>query len=99
MNFNNNPREANRTLFLQTANWCANLLALVIAFLLTPFVYGHTVEIVQRFTAAHYGYGFGDLIAIVWWGLTAGLVFCVARMGTVMLITTGAFAIASKFFV
>jgi hypothetical protein len=98
MNFNN-PREANNTVFLQTANWFANLLALVIAFLLTPFVYGNSVDLVQRFTTTHYGHGFDDLIAIVWWGLCAGIVFCVARMGTAMLIMTGAFAIASKFFV
>ena len=93
-----NQREAGQTIFIQTAYWLANLLALFFAFLMTPFVYGNTVEWVQRFTADQYGYGFGDLIAIVWWVLIAGLVFCIARMTTAMLIVTGAFAIATRFF-
>lgn len=71
----------------------------MVAFLATPFVYGNTVNWVQRFSADNYGNGFGDIVAVVWFVLTAGILFCVARMTTSTLIVMGSFAVASRFFI
>lgn len=94
----NTHREAGRSVFTSSVTWLANFLAVGVAFLATPKVYGLTIVWVRRYTEANYGYGWTDLIEIVWFVIVAGGVFSFARASIATLVIMGGLAIAARVF-
>lgn len=62
-----------------------------------PVSYNRTVGWVQTFTASHYGYGFEDITAFIWWLIVALLIFFFARASISTALVMGGLAIAALF--
>lgn len=54
--------------------------SVVAAFFGTGPLQGATIALVQDFAREHYGYGFGDIVNVAWWGVCAIGVYGAARM-------------------
>ena len=92
-----NQNQAGRSIFMSSVTGLANVIAVVVAFFATPVVYQRTVGWVQSFTANHYGYGFEDITAFVWWLIVALLIFFGARASISTALVMGGLAIAARF--
>ena len=84
--------------FLSSVTWLANLTAVTIAFLGTPRFYAETITPIQHMTSMHYGNGYEYYVALAWFGISAGLIFCITRavIGTALVFLRA--AIATRFF-
>lgn len=91
-----NHREMGRNVFMSSAQGLATTLAAVAAFLGTPFFYEKTISWVQTLTRQAYGYGFEELVSIVWFALCAFLIFFVSRMTVGTALIVGGFAVMTR---
>jgi uncharacterized membrane protein len=89
--------QAGRSIFMSSVIGLSNVIAVVVAFFATPVAYERTVGWVQRFTASHYGYGFEDITAFVWWLIVALLIFFSARASISTALVMGGLAVAARF--
>jgi hypothetical protein len=94
----NKHKEAGRHIFMQSVTGFANVFAFAAAFLLTPKVHAGTLQWVLEMTRDSYGYGWDDLVSVVWWGLCAFGLFFLTRMTVGTLMIMGAMAVATRFF-
>lgn len=94
----NKHNETARTVFMDSIGGLANVLALIITFLGVAPAYGHSIQFVQNYTAQNYGYGFEDLVAIVWFAMCAALIFFISRASVSTLLTMGGLALAARIF-
>jgi len=92
-----NQNQAGRSIFMSSVTGLANVIAVVVAFFATPVAYQRTVGWVQSFTANHYGYGFEDITAFIWWLIVALLIFFFARASISTALVMGGLAIAARF--
>lgn len=92
-----NQNQAGRSIFMSSVVGLSNVIAVVVAFFATPIAYDRTVGWVQRFTASHYGVGFEDITAFVWWLIVALLIFFFARASISTALVMGGLAIAARF--
>ena len=92
-----NPNQAGRSIFMSSVIGLSNVIAVVVAFFATPVAYDRTVGWVQRFASSHYGYGFEDITAFVWWLIVALLIFFSARASISTALVMGGLAIAARF--
>ena len=76
---NNKHREAGQNIFMSSVRGLANVLAFMAAFLLTPKVYGWTVEWVVAFVTEAYGPAWSALASMVWFVTTGLLIFFGSR--------------------
>lgn len=93
----NHQNQAGRSIFMSSVIGLSNVIAVVVAFFATPVAYNRTVGWVQNFTASHYGYGFEDITAFVWWLIVALLIFFFARASISTALVMGGLAIAARF--
>ena len=91
-----NQREAGKSILMGSMKGLANTGAAAVTFLATPFLYGSSVEWVQRFTTRSYGTGFSDLVDVGWFLIVACLVFFSARASLGTLLIMGGLAIATR---
>ncbi len=89
--------QAGRSIFMSSVIGLSNVVAVVVAFFATPVAYNRTVGWVQLFTSNHYGYGFEDITAFVWWLIVALLIFFFARASISTALVMGGLAIAARF--
>jgi len=94
---NTKHKEAGRNIFMQSVTGFANVFAFATAFLLTPKVYAGTLEWVLAMTRESYGYGWDDLVSIIWWGLCAFGLFFLSRMTVGTLMIMGGMAFVTRF--
>ncbi len=82
-----------------SAEGLANVLAAVAAFFATPPLHTRSVGLVQTYTSNHYGPGFDDLVAFVWFCTIALGVFFLSRgtIGTALI--AGVTALVIRFLV
>ena len=92
-----NQNQAGRSIVMSSVTSLANVSAVVVAFFATPVAYQRTVGWVQSFTANHYGYGFEDITAFIWWLIVALLIFFFARASISTALVMGGLAIAARF--
>lgn len=93
----NRHQQAGRSIFMSSIVGLSNIIAVIVTFFATPLAYGHSVGWVQRFTSRHYGYGFEDITAFVWWMIVALLIFFGARASISTALVMGGLAIAARF--
>lgn len=76
--------------------WLARLFSFLLAFFLTPMVFGLTVGPVQSFTAQFYAAGFVTIVNVVWFICCFLIVFLITlpTLGTAFI--TGAMAFARR---
>lgn len=82
---------------MSSVEWLANLFALLVTFFLTPEIYARTASWIVAYTARSYGAGFEELTSIVWFAMTALLVFFTARATLATAIVAGGLALATRF--
>ena len=92
-----NPNQVGRSIFMSSVIGLSNVIAVVVAFFATPVAYDRSVGWVQRFTANHYGPGFEDITAFIWWLIVALLIFFSARASISTALVMGGLAIAARF--
>lgn len=94
---NKHHREAGRSLFMSSAEGLAKVLAMVAAFLGTPWLYEGTIGFIQEMIARSYGHGWTDFASIIWFCLCAGIIYFTAQatIGTALIV--GAFTLATRF--
>jgi len=80
MSQSNPPQGGNRNGESQGVRVLATVGSVVAAFFGTGPLQGATIDFVQDFARAHYGYGFGDIVNVAWWGVCAIGVYGAARM-------------------
>lgn len=92
------PSPGGQGFFLSSVTWLANLVAVTIAFLGTPRFFAETITPIQHMTSMHYGNGYTETVAMAWFGISAGLIFCISRavIGTALVFLRA--AIATRFF-
>lgn len=96
--FNNSKHaQAGRSIFLSSLTGLANTLAVGVTFIGVPPLYGKTINWVQGYTAANYGYGFEDLTAFAWFILCTLIVFFVSRASISTALMMGGLAVATRF--
>jgi hypothetical protein len=96
MKYRPNDHDKRRGDFLTAVEWLAILLAIMTAFLLTPEVYGRTVNWIVNYTAARYGMGFEDVTRFAWFVMTALIIFFTARATLATAIVAGGVAVATR---
>ena len=74
----------------------ATVLAATASFLLTPWLYGRSINWIQVYTARNYGTGFEDLIGFCWFCVCGFLIYAIARAKFVLLLTVGGGAIITR---
>lgn len=90
-------RKAGLNVYQQSIEAIANILAAIIAFWLTPVVYGQTIVWVSQLTERSYGVGYVDLAEFVWFVLVALLLFYMSRVATSIIIIMGGLYLAMRF--
>ena len=78
----------------------ANLIAVILAYFLTPELHSRTIGFVQKFTTNNYGSvleGAEGAVDFIWWIICALLVFAISRMSATTLILTGGLTLAARF--
>jgi hypothetical protein len=82
---NSNPH---KPFFMQSVEGLAKVIAWIAAFLLTPPVYNFSVGWVETYAARYYGSGIESLASLVWFILTACLIyqFSKATIGTALML-------------
>ncbi len=92
-----NQEVEGRSVFTASIKGLAVVGGVIAAFFLTPGLYDWSVPAVEAFTADHYGEGWGDAAAIVWFGVVGvGVYFGVSAGLSMALMATG-LALASLF--
>lgn len=94
---NQHHDQASRSIFMSSVIGLSNIVAVLVAFFATPVAYTASLGWVQRFTTRHYGYGFEDITAFVWWIIVALLIFFGARASISTALVMGGLAIAARF--
>ena len=95
---NQKQSEAARNIFGSSLIGLANTLAVVCTFLVTPTLYGRTIDWVQRYTALNYGYGWEDLVSFAWLLVCIALVFFISRASISTALIAGGLALMSRLF-
>ena len=90
--------QASQSIFMSSMIGVANILAVVAAFIGSPWLHSKTIGWVQSYIANHYGYGFEDITAFVWFVICAGFVFFTSRASISTAIVMTALTIMTKFF-
>nr|WP_281721264.1 hypothetical protein [Nitrosomonas nitrosa] len=90
--------EAGQSIFLSSVTGLANTLAVVITFFGAPSMYGKSIELVQRFTAAQYGSGFEGLVSLAWFASCVLITFYVSRASISTALIVGGLAVATRLF-
>jgi hypothetical protein len=93
---NQQHRQAGQSMFMSSINGLANLIGVIAGFLVGPMAYSKTIEPIQRFTIHHYGYGWEDITAFVWFVICALVVFFIARASIGTALVMGGLAIVTK---
>ncbi len=93
----NKQAQAGRSIFMSSLTGLANTLAVVVTFIGVPPLYGKTIDWVQSYTAANYGYGFEDLTSLTWFILCTCIVFFVSRASISTALVMGGLAVATRF--
>lgn len=95
---NGKYRQASQSLFMSSMIGVANILAVVAAFIGSPWLYAKSIGWVQTYIVNHYGYGFQDITSFVWFIICAGFVFFTARASISTAIVMTALTVMTKFF-
>ncbi|MCP5380311.1 MAG: hypothetical protein H6920_09825 [Sphingomonadaceae bacterium] len=92
---NEQSREAGKGIFMGSVAGFANVASFLIAFLLTPKVYGWSVEWVVGYVTNAYGEIIGELTYVIWGGTTflAILFLSRATVGTTIMLGGATIAI------
>ena len=93
----NNHQSAANSVFMQTVEWLANVVALIIAWFATPFIHARSVDWVLAFNRQHYAPGFDEPVYYAWWIAVYFTTFCIARMSVSTLMVAGGLALAVRF--
>jgi hypothetical protein len=91
-------RSAGRSLLMSSAEGLANVLAIAVAFLLTPKLYEWTEGAIRALAVGAYGPGFADLASFGWAIICALTVFFIARAGIGTALMCAALALVSRLF-
>jgi len=94
---NQKHRQAGQSMFMSSMNGLANLIGVAAGFFLGPMAYSRTIEPIQRFTIHHYGYGWEDVTAFMWFVICALVVFFIARASIGTALVMGGLAIVTRF--
>ncbi len=89
--------QASQSIFMSSMTGLANVLALVSAFVGTPWLHSNTIGWVMNFIVSNYGYGFEGLTNVVWFLICAAFVFFVSRATVSTAIVMVAITIATRF--
>lgn len=87
---------ASQNVFMNSIIGLANVLAVTITFFAAPLAYAYSIPWVQGFTMRHYGYGFEDLVAAVWFVVVAALIFFGARASLSTALVMGGMTLAAR---
>lgn len=90
-------KQAGHGIFMQSVEWLANLVAVIIALFATPELHARTIGFVQHFVRGNYASGFDGAVDLSWWLLCWLLVFCITRMTVSTAIVVGGLTIAMRF--
>tara|TARA_R110001599_G_scaffold182328_1_gene375297 strand:- start:4338 stop:4625 length:288 start_codon:yes stop_codon:yes gene_type:complete len=90
-------REAGRNVFMGSVNGLANVLAIAVAFLVTPKFYELTSSSIRDFVGGAYGSNWTDLASFGWGLISATTIFYIARMSIGTALIMGGLAIATRF--
>lgn len=93
---NKNNKEAAANVFAESIAWFANIMAIIVTYLLTPLAFGWSAGWIKAYTGNHYGYEFADPAAFVWGILLAAAIFFMSRATLATAITMGGLAIAAR---
>lgn len=91
-------REAAQSVFMSSVEGLANVGAVVVTFFLAPILFDKTIPLVRRFAEAHYIEGISDLMTLVWFVISAVLVFFIARASLSTVLVMGGLALAVRLF-
>ena len=92
-----NHQQKRRKVFMDSVEPVANILAFITAFLLTPEIFGRTLEPFSNFVAARYGTDLLDLFQVGWFIAVALLTFYMARATVATAIVAAGLAAAMRF--
>lgn len=92
-----NPSDTVRSLWMRSLEGLAQVMAVVAAYLGTPWLYGATIEWMQRYTLAGYGPGFEDLVTVSWFVICSLLIYFLARATLSTALVMGGAAIITRF--
>ncbi|MEP2828953.1 hypothetical protein [Parvibaculum sp.] len=91
-------RAAGQSVFEKSVFGIANVAAVIMTYLATPFVFDLSIDWIEAFTREHYGRDAADLIELPWFALSGLTVFFVSRATVGVAITIGGLALASRVF-
>ena len=89
-------KEAAANVFASAVKWVANIVAVIVTFLLTPLAYGGTAGWIKVYAMNHYGYDVAEPAAFIWGILLAAAIFFMSRATLATAITMGGLAIAAR---
>lgn len=90
-------RQAGNSIFMNSVMGMANVLAFAAAFFGAPLAYAKSIDFVQSYTQMHYGYGFEDIIAFVWFAACAAMIFFIARTSVSTALVFGGVTLMTRF--
>lgn len=88
---------AGTSIFQSALNRLATVIAVLASFLGTPYVYRHTIDWLQEYVAAAYGYGYEDPVSIFWFIICSLLIFFTAQATLSTALIMGGAAIVTRF--
>ena len=91
-------RSAGQSLFVSSIDALATIFSAIITFVLGPMAYDMSIQIVQDFTAQHYGYGWESLVAFVWFIACILTVYFFFRASVSPGMKAGSAALATRIF-
>lgn len=78
--------------FMASVALLANLIAIMAAFLGTPYLHAETLPFILRISTMHYGHGYEVAIFYAWFVIAGGFVFALTRavVGNTLVLTRAA---------
>ena len=89
-------KEAGRAVFMSSVFGLSNIMAVIATFLATPFVFDLSIDWIEAFTGAHYGWEAAKWVGVPWAVVIAITVFFMSRATVGVAITLGGLAIAAR---
>ena len=93
----NNQQNTPNSVFMESVTWLANIVAALIAWVVTPFIHAPTVGWAIEFQRKYYAPGLDEPVHFIWWIAIFLITFCLARMSISTLLISGGLALAVRF--
>lgn len=97
MGSHKNPGSSGQSMFTSSLGGLANVIAFLASFLGTPWLFNVSIDWLQEYTAQAYGYGYHDIVSVLWFISCSLLIFFTARATVSTALVMGGAALVTRF--